>query len=166
MSELRKLRTACGMGVAHNGIIYLTSSASKTVTFSDTMEFIMDYMSLIVKSRDYYKDPDTLTLLDRLTDSKLAVLDGDGHCELTGGGWIKDKGVYYSNNGYMQALHTPLFGKSKYSLYFDPFSGKYDFDVNECPACEDGGDGYCSVCSNFVYCYGDFEERENTLEGK
>ena len=105
MDDLRKLKTDCDIGIAHNGIIHLTSSYDERIAHSDTMEFITDYLSLIIKDREYYKDKRTIKLIDRLTDSKLAILDGGGpgnnpHCELTGGKWIEEKGCFYSNDGF------------------------------------------------------------------
>jgi len=141
MNELRKLKTSCNFGVAHNGIIYLTSSVKKDVTYSDTMEFITDYLSLIIRDRDYYKDADTLTLIERLSESRLAILDGGGHCELTGEGWILDDGIYYSNDGYLPAR----------MLYRDFFL--FDGENYYCPVCEDGDDSWCAACVNYDYCY-------------
>lgn len=108
MDNLRKLRAFCSVGVAHNGIIDLTStgyyySKTQTVTHSDTMEFITDYLSLIINSKDYYKNENTLLLIERLADSKLAILDNDGHCELVGK-FTLDNGIYYSNASYLPRL--------------------------------------------------------------
>lgn len=101
MSDLRELRVKCDIGVAHNGIISLTSSGySKTITYSDTMQFITDYLSYIIKDKNYYKDSNNLTLIKNLAKSKLAIMDGDGHIELIGDGFIEDDGIIYSNTSY------------------------------------------------------------------
>ena len=61
MEELRKLDTECEIGIAHNGIISLTSKGyGKDIDYSDTMKFITDYLSLIIKDRGYFKDDDTV----------------------------------------------------------------------------------------------------------
>ena len=60
MDDLRKLRFKTEIGIAHNGIISLTSSGYKQqVTYNDTMLFITNYLSLIIKDKDYYKNSDT-----------------------------------------------------------------------------------------------------------
>ena len=118
MDDLRKLYFDSDIGIAHNGIISLTSEGwSKKITYSDTMKFITEYLSLIIKDKNYYKDNDTIKLIEKLADSKLAILDGDGHCELIGKGWIEDKGIFYSNSSYK---------KQSISKY-----GYYDWDWDE-----------------------------------
>ena len=164
MSDLRKLKTTCDIGIAHNGIIPLTSSYSKTINYSDTMEFITEYLSLIVKNRDYHKDPDTVKLIEKLSDSKLAILDGDGHCELTGGDWIEDNGVFYSNDGYKQPRIFSSFGYlddddecyqqclTHYERFYNPATGCYDFNDCDCPLFTEGDERYCQDCSNYDTC--------------
>lgn len=117
MAALRELSTVTPIGIAHNGIISLTSYGGyfKQITYNDTMLFITDYLSLIIQSLDYYKDKKTLKLIERLCGSRLALLDGGGHCELIGNGWTKDGGVWYSNSSYKtttatkKATYTPLY---------------------------------------------------------
>ena len=85
MSDLKKLNNKSNIGIAHNGIIDLTSNYyKKDINHSDTMEFITDYLSLIIDNINYYKNSKTLKLIERLADSKLAILDRCGHCELIG----------------------------------------------------------------------------------
>lgn len=100
MDDLRALRTTCSIGLAHNGIIHACSDYRPGITYSDTMQFIAQYASLIIRRRTYYKSAAALELLRRLSGSRLAILDGCGHCELIGDGWTADRGVYYSNSSY------------------------------------------------------------------
>lgn len=104
MGDLRALDTTCNIGIAHNGIISLTSSYgygyNKTITYSDTMEFITDYLTLIIENEDYYKDQNKLKLIEKLCESKLAILDKNGHIELIGSGFVEDNGIIYSNTSY------------------------------------------------------------------
>jgi hypothetical protein len=145
MTDLRKLTTECEIGIAHNGIISLTSSFKKDITYSDTMEFIADYLSLIIKTRDYHKSADTLRLIERLSESKLAILDGGGHCELTGGDWLLDNGVYYSNDGYL-----PLQMQVRRAFL--------NSEAYLCPAYVDGDDSYCCDCPYFSDCYPELDD--------
>lgn len=97
MNNLKKLKSKCSIGVAHNGIIDLTSDGSKD--YSDTMKFITDYLSLIIRGYDWYKDKRTCKLITKMiSGSRLAILDKNGNCKLLGQGWEQDKGVYFSNH--------------------------------------------------------------------
>lgn len=99
MKALKKQRTDANLGVAHNGILHLTSDGSKE--YSDTMKFITDYLVNIIRSYSWYKDNRTVKLIENLIEgSRFAILDKQGHCELLGNGWIEDKGCYYSNSTY------------------------------------------------------------------
>lgn len=130
MEDMRLLSASCSIGIAHNGIISLTSSSyNKTITYSDTMLFITDYLSLIIKNKlDYYKDKDTLKLIERLASSKLAILDKTGHCELIGD-FIEDNGIYYSNSTYNPKPKYDF--SSYYDKLHDKYSDYYD-DYDDC----------------------------------
>ena len=99
MNNLKRLKTKCNIGIAHNGILDITSDGAKT--YSDTMKFITDYLSLIIRGYDWYEDKRTCKLIEKLIEgSRLAILDKNDHCELMGKGWEEDKGVYYSNHSW------------------------------------------------------------------
>lgn len=121
MDELRKLKTACDVGIAHNGIIQLTSKGyNKTITYSDTMEFITDYLSLILTQPRAPKDAGVITLINRLCGGRLAILDAKGNCTLTGSGWVNVDGVYYSNTSYIarpSIIYYPTYKSAKSYTY-------------------------------------------------
>lgn len=107
MENLKRLHYKCSIGVAHNGILDITSDGAKT--YSDTMKFITDYLSNIIQSFDWYKNKRTKKLIEYLIDgSRLAILDAHSHCELMGKGWESDKGIYYSNHtwAYKKYVYT------------------------------------------------------------
>ena len=177
MSEMRKLNNVCEIGIAHNGIISLTSGGySKKVDYSDTMKFITEYLSLIIKDKNYYKDKDTLNLIDKLCGSRLAILDSRGHCELIGDGWQADGGVWYSNDSYLPATEryfpTPtMYGDwsdywtdeyidTRYEQYEDFLNkdGLYEFSEEDCPTIELGDASYCDMCTNYMKCYNEVIE--------
>lgn len=120
MSNLKKTKTECSIGVAHNGIISLTSDGSKD--YSDTMKFITDYLSLIIRNFSWYKDDRVIKLIENLIGaSRLAVLDKKNHCTLIGRGWVEDKGIYYSNNSYSYkkvVLPTPAYS-GRHNYFWD-----------------------------------------------
>lgn len=118
MENLKRLHYKCSIGVAHNGILDITSDGAKT--YSDTMKFITDYLSNIIQSFDWYKNKRTKKLIEYLIDgSRLAILDAHSHCELMGKGWEKDNGVYYSN-------HTWAYKKYSYTGNSAGFSGTWN----------------------------------------
>lgn len=109
MKALKRLKYDANMGVAHNGILNLTSDGSKE--YSDTMKFITDYLVNIIRNYSWYKDQRTVTLIENLIEgSRFAILDKQGHCELLGKGWLENNGCYYSNSTYS-------YKKCSYPLY-------------------------------------------------
>ena len=121
VDDLRELKILTEVGIAHNGIINLTSNYKMTNT-SDTMDFITEYLSLIINDSDWYKGKyfgkDKL-LVERLIGgyNKLAIMSKDGHTELIGE-FQKDGECYYSN------LHH----KNTYAQYklYDSYD---DYDI-------------------------------------
>lgn len=157
MTDLRQLEFDTNIGIAHNGIIDLTSEGyygygsynAKKIDYSDTMKFITDYLSLIIKSPKYYKDKDTLELIEKLVGSKLAILDGNGHCELIGQ-FTKDNGIYYSNESYKPRVYKTA--TTKYKKPKNQTSSSYTiFDEIE-------NDDYSWGGYNPNYDYDDYEE--------
>ena len=69
MKDLRLLETTTDIGIAHNGIISLTSSGySKTITYSDTMEFI-DFVN---------GSHSSITFSDENGPTRFNVIESDG----------------------------------------------------------------------------------------
>lgn len=133
MKNLKRLKVETNIGVAHNGILALTSDGSKD--YSDTMLFITDYLVNIIRSYDWHKDSRTKKLIENLIDgSRFAILDKKGHCELMGKGWVEDKGCYYSNStySYKKTVYAGFNYNSGYSRclwddYYDD-DGNYYWD--------------------------------------
>lgn len=159
LEDMKKLKCKSNIGIAHNGIIPLTSDF-KSKKANDTMEFITDYLSLIIRNRNYYEDKKTLALIEKLVDSKLAILDGGGHCELIGD-FIKEGETFYSNNTYLPYTYGNCIQKYSYSYEEEPYfencyneeTGVYDFDMLDCPSLYGYEDMYCDVCKNYRKCY-------------
>lgn len=177
MDDLMLLKSVCDIGVAHNGIISLTTSYyNKKIAYNDTMLFITDYLSLIIKSRNFYKDADTIKLIDRLCESRLAILDGSGHCTITGDGWTESGGVQYSNKSF-ESVKQPAkltsinwsFDKDdnfipydKWDKYYNDYTGLYEFTPLYCPMYEDDDDGYCDCCQDSHKCfYAPYSDKDN-----
>lgn len=170
MDKLRLLKTRTDIGVAHNGIIELTSDYSKKVDYSDTMRFITKYLSLIIHDIHWYKSKDTCKLIERLIQSRLCVLDKESHIQLLGDGWNEDDstGVWYSNHSweaskvkYSSLLDSSIWNNSQWTkngyyddwdMYLDDETKLYDFDESYCPAVLDGEDAYCEKCRSKGSC--------------
>lgn len=168
MSNLKKVHSTCNIGVAHNGIISLTSDGSRE--YSDTMKFITDYLSCIIQSYAWYKNDRHKQLIERLIgNSRLSILDKNGHCELLGKGWVESEGIYYSNStySYKKYVYTPstncgVFYNSyktmkkqiydEYEKQYNTTTHRYDFKLASCPVTLEYDYSYCSACSNKKTC--------------
>ena len=98
---MKALDVECQCGVAHNGIIRLTSDPTQH-EYSDTALFITHYMARMVHGLDYLKDAQLLNRIERLAGSKLAIMDGSGYIA-TIGHFINERGLLFSNSSYMDA---------------------------------------------------------------
>ena len=97
-ARMRALDLTCRCGIAHNGVIRLTTDPTNT-RYSDTAIFITDYLArMICKPADLRNQ----ALLDRvyyMARSKFAIMDGGGHIA-TIGEFINDRGLLFSNRSY------------------------------------------------------------------
>ena len=114
-AEMRKLDNECEIGVAHNGIISLTSEYG-VKDRNDSMTFISEYLVDIIHGNHYWsKKPEKVRLVNRLLGggypNKLAILSKTGYCALIGN-WIKDNGIYYSNTSYV-IPDTPKYSSTR-----------------------------------------------------
>ena len=98
IEHMKVLDVECSCGVAHNGIIRLTTDRNNH-EYSDTALFIANYLSLIIREPGDLKDERVLTLIHRLAGSKLAIMDGDGYIA-TVGEYINQKGLLFSNTSF------------------------------------------------------------------
>ena len=174
--KMKQLKVLCDTGIAHNGVISLTSEGrtydykTKTYTdlpYNDTMKFIKEYASLIIQNTEFYKNKNNIELLKKLCNSKLAIMTKDKHVQLIGDFILDDDTkCYYSNSSYLPPYYTENISYSKaldytadYNLgwkYYKNSSGKYDFYDTEfdCP-CEYYGEtlpGYCKYCTYYDHC--------------
>ena len=97
-ARMRALDLACRCGIAHNGIIRMTTDPTNE-RYSDTAIFITDYLAhMIHKAADLRNQ----ALLDRIyymARSKFAIMDGGGYVA-TIGEFIDDNGLLFSNDSY------------------------------------------------------------------
>lgn len=95
-----KLDLICSVGIAHNGIIRMTSD-SKETRFSDTVIFITDYMTRLIRCREDITDPSVNEMIETLTNSKWALMDGFTGEIVTVGQFVNFHGLLFSNGSYL-----------------------------------------------------------------
>ena len=95
---MNALDLECPCGVAHNGIIQLTSDPGNT-KYSDTVTFITKYLADIIRRPSDLRNPAKLDHIYSLAWSKFAIMDGGGYVA-TVGSFIKDNGLLYSNSSF------------------------------------------------------------------
>ena len=115
--KLSAVQSDALVGLAHNGII---GNVRGTKNYSDTFIFVRDYAARIAKSPTFYKDEDSVALLEQIADSKLALMSSDGHVELIGK-FTDSDGVYYSNTTYQNVVHYGAFGWNDFASCSQPW---------------------------------------------
>lgn len=93
------LDVECSVGVAHNGIIPLTSDYTEN-RYSDTSLFVAKYLTRIIQRRQDLTDTNKLQLIERLAQSKLAILDKFGDVA-TVGKFTDCNGILVSNTNHL-----------------------------------------------------------------
>ena len=95
IENCKLLDLECSCGVAHNGIIQMTTDRTNT-EYNDTTLFITKYLNKLIRCGDDLKDPNVKEMIYRLTNSKWAILDGNENLCLVGH-WEESDGLLYSN---------------------------------------------------------------------
>lgn len=96
-----QLDLTCPCGVAHNGIIQLTSNPREK-TYSDTVRFITRYLTRLIRSSDDLHDQPILDMIYLLTNSKFAIMDTTGYVA-TVGDFIHAGGLLFSNSTFIES---------------------------------------------------------------
>ena len=97
-SLMKYLDVLCSCGIAHNGVIELTSD-SNNAEYSDTAIFVTDYLADLLRKPDDLHNPTMLKLIKHLAGSKLAIMDASGYIA-TVGDFINERGLLFSNRSY------------------------------------------------------------------
>ena len=97
IDALTKLRQACKVGVAHNGIIPITPRDG----ISDTMEYIASELApMAERNPSWYMNENVLASIGTRIKSRLAVLDGHQVVRCSGDFITEADGMVYSNTSY------------------------------------------------------------------
>lgn len=133
LKQCEALDLTCPVGLAHNGVISMTSFNKKT-RFSDTAYFIAWYMTKLIRNGEDITDPYVNDMIDVMTNSKWAIMDGLTGEIVTVGKFNNTKGLLFSNYSYVpysgkhEKIKIPLIDRfdsdDYYSLDYDK---TYDF---------------------------------------
>lgn len=127
LSDMKALDLVARVGIAHNGIIALTSNA-KDKEYSDTAHFIAEYLPHLIRNVKDIKNPKIIEIIEELAGSKLAFMDGNGYIALAGD-FIREKdGLLYSNSTYKPIPTTYTYDKA---------TRRYRFNLNDEYTCDD-----------------------------
>lgn len=100
LSDMKALDVMCRCGVAHNGVIQLTSDPSNK-EYSDTALFITKYLVDLVRRPSDLENPFILNEIYRLAGSKFAIMDASGEIA-TVGNFVNIGGLLFSNYSFME----------------------------------------------------------------
>ena len=114
-SDIESLQVDCNIGIAHNGVIQLTSTGDKR--FSDTALFIMDYLPLFVRNPEDINNEQTQNIIKKLGGwSKFAFMTGSGNI-VTIGSFYEEKGGLLLSNVNHKLSHTEYKTGSRFPSY-------------------------------------------------
>lgn len=115
--KMKALDVRSQLGIAHNGIIPITSTGDKE--YSDTALFIADYLTKYIKTRKDLSDKKVLSEIKDLLHSKMVILANTGEVIRLGTFIRTNDGLLFSNDGfkgYDYWMHEQA-DKYKYAFY-------------------------------------------------
>lgn len=112
ITNSRLLELRCHIGAAHNGIIKLTTDPTDK-TYSDTAHYVAEFLAYLVRDEEDMANPDILSAIERTTQSKWALMDGEGTIK-TIGAFHEDGGILYSNYTYQAVNYSDRGGVCVY----------------------------------------------------
>lgn len=119
LSLTKQLDITCPVGIAHNGIISMTTS--RNAEYSDTALFVAQYLPIFVRNKKDMRNPNVMTALYECIRSKMALLDGDGYVATCGDFITEKSGLLFSNSTYRDYEYKQFslknYGKGGY--YYD-----------------------------------------------
>ena len=95
LEDMEALDLLCDVGIAHNGIIKLTST--KDDRYSDTALFIAEYLPALIRDTEDITDPTVKKIIKELIGSKMVLLNGDGEVSIIGDFYGNKDGLMFSN---------------------------------------------------------------------
>ena len=99
LADCQLLDQESPVGIAHNGVIRLTSCANPS--YSDTALFITEYMTSLIRRREDITNIYVNDMIHELTNSKWAIMDGVTEEIVMIGAFQECDGVFFCNGGYI-----------------------------------------------------------------
>lgn len=99
LEKTKVLSTRTNVGIAHNGIISLTSN--RDPEYSDTAQFIVKYLSRLIEKPSDLADPEMQDAIYNLIHSKMVFLDYAGNVTTVGNFVETKSGLLFSNDYFL-----------------------------------------------------------------
>lgn len=106
LKDMRELDLYCSVGIAHNGIIRLTSCDDKE--YSDTALFITEYLPMLVRDTRDITDKRVIKTIKALAQSKLVLVNGQGDVTIIGDFWANSDRLMFSNKSFLPTAPTQM----------------------------------------------------------
>ena len=116
-SLLHSTKLITDIGIAHNGVIH---GYGQVKGINDTQEFIMKYITPLYENfKDFYKYEEIMKGIQKITNSKLAILDNKDNIYYVGD-FVEDEDLKFSNTTYKSyKTYTTNYNYGKYYDYDD-----------------------------------------------
>ena len=126
IKDTRELDATCDIGLAHNGIISMTTNHADR-DYSDTAHFIAEYANRLIRTPADLHDPAIMQMIEKLTASKWAIMDGTGYIA-TAGKFTEHDGILFSNDSFRPSRFTlaPVKVTRKPEKIYKPYRNKWD----------------------------------------
>jgi len=145
MKLLQKRRLTCNIGIVHNGIIPIKTSATN---ISDTMEYITSQLAPLYKmNHGFYNNDYGKEMIKNFTGSKWAFLDSTGDIATIGTFIEEPEGLLYSNSTYKPHSYTLAKNYSYMDAYDGYSTSSYYYDADTKGYKKKGAKDY----SNFIF---------------
>ena len=111
LKDMKLLDCLCSVGIAHNGIIRLTSCNDPE--YSDTALFITEYLPMLIRDTQDITDKRVKKTIKALIGSKMVLLNGEGETSVIGDFWTSNEsGILYSNKSFLPDLRPKQFQRT------------------------------------------------------
>ena len=107
LESTKYLSTLSSVGVAHNGIIRLTTDPNE-IEYSDTALFVSMYLPDILQKKADLKDKKVLDKIEKMIQSKMVILDWNGDIALIGD-FVRRDGLLFSNYSFQDYTYSPKY---------------------------------------------------------
>jgi len=132
--EMRKLKNKTDAAMAHNGIFHTDDDAEGV---SDSMQFAK--LALFPIKHHLFEVGMETILNHAVGDSCVVIMSKRGEIKLFGSGWIKEDGLWYSNNSFRFEYYHQLEFVSTFPKIPKTPSHAYADTRNDCWTCDTCG---------------------------